>query len=71
MNEYTDPQVNDIVQITRGAHGPSGMEWKVIAVSRASDQVYVDLARGSLLGPQWENRSDVTLVRRPGRETSA
>lgn len=67
MSEYTDPEVGDIVQIVRDGR-PGLREWKVIDFHPASDLICVDLVRGSLLGPQWEDRTDVVFVRRPGGE---
>ena len=59
---YIDPHMGDVVKIVR--NGNTGdREWKVTSI--ALPRVEVDLTRGSLLGPQWENLSDLVVVRRP------
>jgi hypothetical protein len=59
--------VGDPIRIVRGGRQlGSGLDWIVTAVSDDGQQVQVDIARGSLLGPQWENRSDVRPVRSSG-----
>lgn len=69
----TEPQPGDIVRINRtpGAGDTArrtadrGLEWKVTAFAADRNRVQVDLVRGSILGPQWENWGHVELVRRP------
>jgi hypothetical protein len=73
----TEPQPGDIVRINRtpGAGDTArrtadrGLEWKVTAFAADRNRVQVDLVRGSILGPQWENWGHVELIRRPTTPT--
>jgi hypothetical protein len=56
-------RVNDVVRIDRGDGGKGGLPWKVLRVE--GNRAQVDLVRGSLLGPQWENVSDLTRITTP------
>jgi hypothetical protein len=67
VSPYTDPQVGDIVKILR--QGETGRrEWKVTNVDLP--RVEVDLWVWSVLGPQWEQLSDLVFVRRPSSSRS-
>lgn len=51
--------IGDVVKIRRGGDA-GGLDWKILRVDGCRAQV--DLARGSLLGPQWELLSDLIKV---------
>jgi hypothetical protein len=51
-------KVNDLVRLTRTG---SSMVWKVCRIE--APHALVDLARGSALGPQWEQLADLEVIR--------
>lgn len=60
--EGWEPRTGDTVRVTRG-DGWSPMDWVVKSSDRDSRTAWVDLARGSLLGPQREHWASLGLVR--------
>lgn len=72
--KLTTPTPGDIVRINRQGADGGHMRWRVVSFDADRKRVQLDLVRGSLLGPQWENWCDVDLVHRPdepGRSTWA
>jgi hypothetical protein len=51
--------IGDKVLIKRG--GGRGLTWKILKIE--GDRAQVDLVRGSLLGPQWEDLASLEPVR--------